>query len=143
MQKGCKRKHIETKIPLHHWICPNCFSMEFYYHHDKDYKVACFALHEDDVCWCRNCGYNIPAHLFVKMWKNKNKGKVLCPRCDGTGLIDEENKMVKATEEEISKTIDKAIKIVEEEKGELSYEEGVMDALAWVLGEADNPLDEE
>jgi hypothetical protein len=52
-------------------------------------------------------------------------------------------KMIKATEKEISKTIDKAIKIVEEEKGELSYEEGVKDALTWVLGEADNPLDEE
>jgi Zn finger protein HypA/HybF involved in hydrogenase expression len=89
MRKGCKRKHIETKIPLHHWICPSCHSTDFYYRWGEDYKVACFALHEDDVCWCRNCGYNIPAYLFVKMWKNKNKGKVICPHCDGTGLIDD------------------------------------------------------
>lgn len=92
MQKGCKRKHIETKIPLHHWICPSCHSTEFYYSWGEDHKVACFDLHEDDVCCCRNCGYNIPAHLFIKMWKNKNKGKVICPHCNGTGLIDEENK---------------------------------------------------
>jgi hypothetical protein len=91
MRKGCKRKHIETKIPLHHWICPNCYSRKFYYCHDKDYKESCFDLHEDDICRCGNCGYNIPAYLFVKMWKNKNKGKVICPHCNGTGLIDEEN----------------------------------------------------
>jgi hypothetical protein len=91
MQKGCKRKHIKTKIPLHHWICPNCYSREFYYCHDKDYKESCFDLHEDDICRCRNCGYNIPGWLFVRMWKNKNKGKVICPHCNGTGLIDEEN----------------------------------------------------
>jgi len=147
MQKGCKRKHIETKIPLHHWICPSCHSTDFYYQWGEDYKVACFALHEDDVCWCRNCGYNIPAHLFVKMWKNKNKGKVLCPRCDGTGLIDEENKMVKATEEEIKRTakeVENLRKRLEKlldnwskiSDGTISppYEKGVLKTLEWILG---------
>jgi hypothetical protein len=56
--------------------------------------------------------------------------------------------MIKVEEKEINKAIDKAIEIIDRSKDqELTlltlYEEGVKDALMWVLGETDNPLDEE
>jgi hypothetical protein len=53
--------------------------------------------------------------------------------------------MIKATEEEINETIDKAVEIIDHPDSSSSltfYEEGVKDALMWVLGETDNPLDE-
>jgi hypothetical protein len=53
--------------------------------------------------------------------------------------------MIKATEKEINKTIDKAIKIIDHHKDREStlYEEGIKDALMWVLGETDNPLEDD
>ena len=53
--------------------------------------------------------------------------------------------MIKVEEKEINKAINAAIKIIDQHKDPEStlYEEGVKDALMWVLGETDNPLDEE
>jgi hypothetical protein len=53
--------------------------------------------------------------------------------------------MIKVEEKEINEAINAAIKIIDQHKDREStlYEEGVKDALMWVLGETDNPLDEE
>jgi hypothetical protein len=53
--------------------------------------------------------------------------------------------MIKVEEKEINKAIDMAIKIIDQHKDREStlYEEGVKDALMWVLGETDNPLEDD
>jgi hypothetical protein len=53
--------------------------------------------------------------------------------------------MIKVEEKEINKAIDMAIKIIDQHKDREStlYEEGIKDALMWVLGETDNPLEDD
>lgn len=53
--------------------------------------------------------------------------------------------MIKVEEKEINEAIDTAIKIIDHHKDREStlYEEGIKIALMWVLGETDNPLEDD
>lgn len=89
---NCPATHTVPDIPIEDWKCPECGAKnhEGFLIAESDPKAGdeCEALHNKDEIRCYQCKFTATGEHYAN-WHRKQKKLVVCPCCDGTGVMQE------------------------------------------------------